>query len=189
MVASPEANLRLLHFEGGLWVDVTTSLDTLAKIICGRVSSVSGPFALAASMTAIPQANFGMAPRAASAAIVATIDVVPQKWDARADLAAKGRITVRIGNLAGHGVSEIDPTSIRLNATVATVGNVATLAGNGSGPKTSAGPSLQVQFDSRAAFATVGSVQPGQTVTVTVTGRLANGARFQGQDSVTIVGP
>jgi hypothetical protein len=36
---------QLFHFEGGAWVDVTTSVDTLNKIACGTVSSFS-PFAL-----------------------------------------------------------------------------------------------------------------------------------------------
>lgn len=36
-----EASLRLLHEEGGVFVDRTTTLDTTAKRICGRVSSFS----------------------------------------------------------------------------------------------------------------------------------------------------
>ena len=40
-----EATLRLFHFEPGP-VDVTLSLDTVGKVICGRVGSLS-PFALA----------------------------------------------------------------------------------------------------------------------------------------------
>lgn len=40
-----EAGLRLFHFEGGGWVDVTMSLDTGADIICGNVTSLS-PFAI-----------------------------------------------------------------------------------------------------------------------------------------------
>ncbi|MCI0389221.1 MAG: SBBP repeat-containing protein [Acidobacteria bacterium] len=40
-----EAGLRLFHFESGGWVDVTTSLDTGADVICGNVTSLS-PFAI-----------------------------------------------------------------------------------------------------------------------------------------------
>jgi len=36
-----ESNLHLLHYEGGTWVDVTTSVDTKANIICGEVTSLS----------------------------------------------------------------------------------------------------------------------------------------------------
>jgi hypothetical protein len=35
--------LRLLHYEGGQWVDCTTSVDTVAQVICGSVDSLS-PF-------------------------------------------------------------------------------------------------------------------------------------------------
>ena len=40
-----ESTLRLLHFEGGQWVDITTSLDTIANTITGTTSSLS-PFAI-----------------------------------------------------------------------------------------------------------------------------------------------
>jgi hypothetical protein len=36
---------RLVHFEGGTWVDATTSLDTLNKVVCATVTSLS-PFAV-----------------------------------------------------------------------------------------------------------------------------------------------
>jgi hypothetical protein len=36
-----ETSLRLIHEEAGVWVNVTTSLDTGADIICGLVSSFS----------------------------------------------------------------------------------------------------------------------------------------------------
>jgi len=43
---SDENDVRLLHFEDDVWVDVTSSLDTDANIVCGEVSSFS-PFAIA----------------------------------------------------------------------------------------------------------------------------------------------
>lgn len=39
--ACDESDLRLLHRMAGVWVDVTTSLDTTANIICGQVTSLS----------------------------------------------------------------------------------------------------------------------------------------------------
>ena len=36
-----ESDLHLFHYEGGTWVDVTTSVDTVANIICGEVTSLS----------------------------------------------------------------------------------------------------------------------------------------------------
>ena len=41
--------LKLLHYDGAAWVDVTTSLDTDADIICGSVTALS-PFAVAQDM-------------------------------------------------------------------------------------------------------------------------------------------
>jgi hypothetical protein len=40
-----ESDLKLFHFEGGTWVDVTTSLDTINDTICASVTSLS-PFAI-----------------------------------------------------------------------------------------------------------------------------------------------
>jgi len=42
-----EASLTLFHFEGGTWLDVTTSLDTASNTICGEVAALS-PFVVAA---------------------------------------------------------------------------------------------------------------------------------------------
>jgi hypothetical protein len=44
--APPESTIRLLHFVGATWVDITTSLDTDANVVCGATTSFS-PFALA----------------------------------------------------------------------------------------------------------------------------------------------
>jgi hypothetical protein len=41
-----EANIALFHYANGAWIDVTTSLDTEANIVCGQTSSLS-PFVLA----------------------------------------------------------------------------------------------------------------------------------------------
>ncbi|HKW13963.1 MAG TPA: FlgD immunoglobulin-like domain containing protein [Candidatus Krumholzibacteria bacterium] len=45
-VPGPEGVLRLLHYEGGAWVDVTTSVDIVNNVICGAASSLS-PFVIA----------------------------------------------------------------------------------------------------------------------------------------------
>jgi hypothetical protein len=38
-------NVKIFHFDGSSWVDVTISRDAVNKIVCGRVTSLS-PFAL-----------------------------------------------------------------------------------------------------------------------------------------------
>jgi sugar lactone lactonase YvrE len=40
-----ENNLRLFHFKNGAWRDITDSIDTINRIICGRTNSFS-PFAV-----------------------------------------------------------------------------------------------------------------------------------------------
>ncbi|MEJ2201086.1 MAG: hypothetical protein P8X63_08745 [Desulfuromonadaceae bacterium] len=44
--ACEEGELQLLHYEDGAWVNVTSSVDTDANIICGQVTSLS-PFTVA----------------------------------------------------------------------------------------------------------------------------------------------
>lgn len=51
-----ESKIRLLHYENGAWVDVTTSVNTATKIVCGSVSSFS-PFALVEPETQAPVAS------------------------------------------------------------------------------------------------------------------------------------
>jgi hypothetical protein len=50
--ASVPEPARLLHFEGGVWEDVTTSADPGAGVICGVVDSLS-PFAIATGTAAV----------------------------------------------------------------------------------------------------------------------------------------
>ena len=49
---SDESSLKLFHFEGGVWVDRTTSLDTTLDIICADVASLS-PFVVLEQAVAI----------------------------------------------------------------------------------------------------------------------------------------
>jgi hypothetical protein len=51
------STLRLLHFQGGVWVDVTTSGPT-GNIICGSVTSLS-PFAVVRRLNSPPLASAG----------------------------------------------------------------------------------------------------------------------------------
>jgi hypothetical protein len=42
----PESAIRLLHFDGAAWVDITTSIDVSLNVVCGTSPSLS-PFVLA----------------------------------------------------------------------------------------------------------------------------------------------
>ncbi|HXV14381.1 MAG TPA: FlgD immunoglobulin-like domain containing protein, partial [Candidatus Krumholzibacteria bacterium] len=46
-IPGPEEDLALLHYDGSMWVDVTTSRDPWSNEICGRVTSLS-PFVIGA---------------------------------------------------------------------------------------------------------------------------------------------
>jgi CSLREA domain-containing protein len=54
--------VRLLHFNGSAWVDITTSNDSLAGRVCGETSSLS-PFALATgTAAAVPETTITAGP-------------------------------------------------------------------------------------------------------------------------------
>jgi hypothetical protein len=52
---------QLFHFEGGAWVDRTTSVNTVTQTVCGDVSTLS-PFALFQPITAPPVITFQVSP-------------------------------------------------------------------------------------------------------------------------------
>ncbi len=39
-IPGPEANLVLLHYDGSMWVNVTTSRDLVNNTICGHVTTL-----------------------------------------------------------------------------------------------------------------------------------------------------
>ena len=49
-IPGPEASLVLLHYDGSMWANVTTSHDTVNNTVCGHVTSLS-PFVIGASTT------------------------------------------------------------------------------------------------------------------------------------------
>jgi hypothetical protein len=43
LVSGPEGGVKLAHFDGTVWTNITTSVDTLANVVCGKATSLS-PF-------------------------------------------------------------------------------------------------------------------------------------------------
>jgi parallel beta-helix repeat protein len=71
--SAPPSGMKLLHAEGGVWTDVTTSDDSDAGIVCGEVDSLS-PFAIAAEAdTAAPQTAIDSGPDAETAETEASL--------------------------------------------------------------------------------------------------------------------
>lgn len=92
--APPESDLRLFHYEGGTWVDVTTSLDTDTNVICGSTSSLSA-FAIgqpAAVMASLGPANVWIG--------LKNSDDVGIKFDLRAEIYRNGTQLVGSGQIA-----------------------------------------------------------------------------------------
>ncbi len=112
----PESTLRILHYDTTLtpddWVDVTTSLDTLSNVICGRTATLS-PFLLglvsvtgvAASQAGAPE-RFALhqnAPNPFNPTTVIRYDVPP----------GGAKVTIQIYDVAGRLVETLidDPQS------------------------------------------------------------------------------
>ncbi len=49
-VVGPESDLKLMHYVGGAFVDITVSVDALNNVICGQTTSLS-PFAVLQPVT------------------------------------------------------------------------------------------------------------------------------------------
>jgi CSLREA domain-containing protein len=114
------AHLSLLHFDGGAWVDVTTSNDTVNHVICGQVTSLS-PFVVA--QKAVCNTTYS-----------GTV---------------KGNLTITGGStciIGGIVIGKVTQTGGRLLASGASIGgNVQILGGDFSiGSGTTVGGNLQV---------------------------------------------
>jgi hypothetical protein len=91
---SDPTTLRLFHFENSAWVDVTTSNDTVAGIICGQTSSLS-PFLLVqrgGPLTSLGPANVWVG--------LKNSDAVGIRFDLRAEVYRNGTQLVGSGELA-----------------------------------------------------------------------------------------
>ena len=162
-VPAPESDLKLLHFQGGGWVDVTSSNDTVVRIICGRTSTLS-PF-LIAQRTPLP----------------VTIDIKPGSYPNTINLGSNGVVPVAIFSTATFDARTVDPTTVTLaNAAVKLTGKGKPIASfedvNGDGRL-----DLVVQVGTSALQLT-----SGDTIAV-LRGKTFSGQPIQGSDSVRIV--
>jgi FlgD Ig-like domain len=103
-IPGPEANLVLLHYEGSMWVNVTTSRDLVNNRICGHVTTLS-PFVIGAVTTT----GVGDTPAPASFALHPN---VPNPFNPvttiRYDIPAGGAdVNIAIYDVAGRMVREL----------------------------------------------------------------------------------
>jgi hypothetical protein len=97
--------LRLLHYEDGHWVDCTTNVDAVNRVICGVVSSLS-PFVVAERVT-----------------IPVDIDIKPGSYPNSFNSNSHGVIPVAILGRADFSVMQIDPWSLDLGSMTIRVKN------------------------------------------------------------------
>jgi hypothetical protein len=162
-VPAPESDLTLLHFQGGSWVDVTSSNDTVARIICGQTSTLS-PFLIAERTP-----------------LAVTIDIKPGSYPNTINLGSNGVVPVSIFSTATFDARTVDPTTVTLaSAAVKLTGKGKPIASfqdvNGDGHL-----DLVVQVETSALQLT-----SADTVAV-LRGKTFSGQPIKGSDSVRIV--
>jgi len=85
---------KLFHYEGTAWVDITTTVDTINKIICGDVDSLS-PFAIFASDVE-----------------EVVIDIKPGSPNNKINPKSRGVIPVAILSTDSFDATTVDPRSV-----------------------------------------------------------------------------
>ena len=108
--------LALFHYEGGAWVNVTTSLDTGSQVICGSVSSLS-PFAV---FTSAYKANIQQPINPDNTSVFsATKGAVPVKFTLTSSGAATCNLppaTISLARTAGGTIGAIDESVYEASA-------------------------------------------------------------------------
>jgi uncharacterized membrane protein YeaQ/YmgE (transglycosylase-associated protein family) len=157
-----ELDLKLLHFESGKWVDITTSLDTVADVICGESTSLS-PFLIG------------------QAAVPVAIDIEPGRFPNRINLRSKGKVTTAIFSTPSFDATAIDPASVTLaEASVRTKKTGRTMAAVKDVDRDGLGD-LVVQIDTTELALVV-----GDSIAV-LEGSTFDGRLVRGTDSVMVV--
>jgi parallel beta-helix repeat protein len=159
LVVGPEENLKLMHWNGTGWEDVTISVDTVNNIICGRTTGFS-------LFVIMEPTTLG----------TATIDFDPDTLN----LKSKGKwVTVYIELPEGYNVMDINPSSIKLNGTLAEQSPM--IIGDYDEDDI---PDLMVKFDRSYVQE---SLKPGDEVEIIVTMELNDGTGFEGTDYIRVI--
>lgn len=158
-----EDQLRLLHFESGVWMDTTASLDTAQDVICGVSSSLS-PFLVAERM-----------------AVTVRIDIKPGSDLNSISLGSEGTVPVAVFSAADFDATRVDPATVTLaGAPVKVTPQGAFLASQ-----------EDVDGDGRAdllvhVLTSALQLTPDATQAILV-GRTSEGVRIRGVDSVRVM--
>jgi hypothetical protein len=137
-------NLRLLHYEGGRWRDVTTSIDFVGHVICGSVTSFS-PFVIveptAASLTASPAVGvYG-----GNTTLKATLTAGGQPLAGRSVAFSLNGASVGNATAGADGMAQLSGASLAaIGAGTYTAGVKASFAGDDEYPAASANAQLTI---------------------------------------------
>ncbi|MDP3953900.1 MAG: Ig domain-containing protein, partial [bacterium] len=91
-----ENNLKLWHYDGAVWTDITTSLDTTNNIICGLTTSFSD-FAIFEKKQVAVQ-----------------IDIKPNTYPNSINLGSNGNVPVAIFSTSEFDATTINPLTVEL---------------------------------------------------------------------------
>lgn len=202
-----EATLTLNHFENDVWLDVTTSLDMEADIICGTVSSFS-PFVLF-EVSLVQPVTIDLSPKSCQN-ILMVKNKKKHHWD---------RMAMPVAILGSEvlDVAQIDPESLHLNGVDPVrhpkkgqvkvkikdirTASLATKTGKKGGTVERCKPNkkdefkdLSIRFNASdlvdALEAQLGrELVDGETLDLILTGQLLDGTEIEGQDQVLIKKP
>ncbi len=157
---SDESQLRLFHFEDGVWVDRTVSLDTTTNIICASVASLS-PFAIF------------------EPARVVSIDIKPGSFPNSINPRSKGVIPVAILTTDDFDATAVDPLSIEFGPSGAMEahgrGHLRDVDGDGD-------LDLVLHFNTQDTGIVCGDIS------ASFTGKTFSGQAIKGSDSIETVG-
>jgi len=159
-------SLRLLHYEGGQWVDCTVNVDTAAQVICGEVDSLS-PFVIVELVT-----------------IPVEIDIKPGSYPNSININGHGVIPVAILGSDDFDVTRIDPLSLSLE------GMTVQIKKNGRPQCSVEDVNADGYSDLVCQFADNGILPPPGTVSMTLTGNLTeeyDAIPIEGSDEIRIV--
>lgn len=161
-ILGPGEDLKLMHWNGEIWEDITDPpVDTLTNIVCGTTSALS-PFAV-------------MEP--VSQSLDAEVEVNPQTIN----LNSKGQwITAYLEFPDGQDPAQVDVATVRFNDSLACEQSPSAVADyDGDGLM-----ELMLKFDRNAVHSLL---QPGKAVTVRVSGSFIDGDSFTSLDSVKVL--